>query len=101
MTPEEAKSDEAAMFSDPSFAASQYWLLSTSNISPGDYSHGGFGAVVPEGYGLAYAISKESSKTTISSWHHYADTSSSTFRKTIRDVLDEFGDVAERYLIEQ
>lgn len=101
MTPEEAESEGAAIFQDPSYWGSQYWLLSTSNTSPGDLAWGGFGAVVPEGYGSNYAIGKERVRLSITSWNSYKDTDSSTFRKTVKGVLDEFGDVAERYLIKK
>lgn len=101
MTPEEAASDAAAIYQDPSYWGSQYWLLSTSNTSPGDLAWGGFGAVVPEGYGINYAIGKERVRMSVSSWNHYKDTDSASFRKTIRGVLDEFGDVAERYLVKK
>ncbi|KAI9319380.1 acyltransferase ChoActase/COT/CPT [Dichotomocladium elegans] len=99
MTPEEAGSEAAAMFQDPSYYGSQNWMLSTSNVSPGDRSWGGFGAVVPEGYGIAYSIDKDKVRMSISSWVSCKDTDSNEFRETIRDVLDEFGEVAEKYLI--
>ncbi|KAG1052324.1 hypothetical protein G6F43_005523 [Rhizopus delemar] len=59
MTAEEATSEDAGIYQDPAYWGSQYWLLSTSNTSPGDWAWGGFGAVVPEGYGINYAIGKE------------------------------------------
>ncbi|KAF7728290.1 hypothetical protein EC973_006465 [Apophysomyces ossiformis] len=101
MTAEEAESNGAAIYQDPSYWGSQYWLLSTSNTSPGDLAWGGFGAVVPEGYGINYAIGKERVRMSVSSWKSYADTDSADFRKTIRGVLDEFGEVAQKYLIEK
>lgn len=101
MTAEEAASEDAGIYQDPAYWASQYWLLSTSNTSPGDWAWGGFGAVVPEGYGINYAIGKERVRMSISSWHPCPDTSSVSFRKTIRQVLDDFGEVAERYFIKQ
>ncbi|KAI8143533.1 acyltransferase ChoActase/COT/CPT [Fennellomyces sp. T-0311] len=99
MTPEEAASEAAAIFQDPSYANSQYWTLSTSNVSPGDTSYGGFGAVVPEGYGIAYAVDKERIRLSISSWKSYEPTDPAVFRETINDVLDEFGEVAQKYLV--
>lgn len=101
MTTEEAASEEAAIYQDPSYWGSQYWLLSTSNTSPGDLAWGGFGAVVPEGYGINYAIGKERVRMSVSSWNSYKDTDSASFRKTIHGVLEEFGDVAQRYLIKK
>lgn len=99
MTPEEAESEGAALFRDPSYWGSQYWLLSTSNTSPGDTSWGGFGAVVPEGYGINYAIGKERVRMSVSSWNSAPETNSAAFRETINDVLDEFGEMAELYLV--
>ncbi|RCH98378.1 hypothetical protein CU098_007392 [Rhizopus stolonifer] len=101
MTAEEANSERAAIFQDPSYWGSQYWLLSTSNTSPGDLAWGGFGAVVPEGYGINYAIGKGRVRMSVSSWNHYKDTNSDAFKATIRQVLDEFGEVAEKYLIKK
>lgn len=98
LTPEEAELEDAAFFKDPAYWGSQYWLLSTSNTSPGDLAWGGFGAVVPEGYGINYAIGKERVRMSISSWHHYRETDSNAFRATVRQVLNEFGEVAERCL---
>ncbi|KAI7860304.1 acyltransferase ChoActase/COT/CPT [Circinella umbellata] len=99
MTPEEANSEAAAIFQDPSYANSQYWILSTSNVSPGDLSYGGFGAVVPEGYGIAYAVDKERIRISMSSWNSYPETDTPEFRNVVSDILDEFGEVAEKYLI--
>ncbi|KAG0184691.1 Carnitine O-acetyltransferase mitochondrial [Apophysomyces sp. BC1034] len=101
MTAEEAESIGAAIYQDPSYWGSQYWLMSTSNTSPGDFAWGGFGAVVPEGYGINYAIGKERVRMSVSSWKSGADTDSADFRKTIRGVLDEFGEAAHKYLIEK
>lgn len=97
MKPEEADLEDAAMFKDPSYWGSQYWLLSTSNTSPGDVCWGGFGAVVPEGYGINYAIGKERVRMSVSSWVSAKETDSASFRKTIKRTLDDFGEVAERY----
>ncbi|CAO3618143.1 unnamed protein product [Cunninghamella echinulata] len=98
MTPEEAQSDLAAIFKDPSYRQSQYWKLSTSNTSPGNLAWGAFGPVVTDGYGINYAIDKEMVRLSVSSWKQAKDTNSSDFRKTIKTVFDDFGDVAERYL---
>ncbi|KAI9269130.1 acyltransferase ChoActase/COT/CPT [Phascolomyces articulosus] len=99
MTPEEASSEAAAIFQDPSYVNSQYWILSTSNVSPGDLCYGGFGAVVPEGYGIAYAVDKERIRISMSSWNSYPETDTPEFRNVVSDILDEFGEVAEKYLI--
>ncbi|ORX62761.1 acyltransferase ChoActase/COT/CPT [Hesseltinella vesiculosa] len=99
MTPEEAQSEHAAMFQDPSYRLSQYWKLSTSNTSPGNLAWGAFGPVVPDGYGCNYAIDKDMIRLSVSSCKHADSTDSTAFRKSIRGVLDNFAEVAERHLV--
>lgn len=84
-TPEEQKS--ALIFQDPSYIQSMYFRLSSSNMSPGDNFWGGFGPVVPEGYGINYAIGKENIKFSISSLRSCKETNSKEFRETILGAL--------------
>ncbi|KAG0048985.1 hypothetical protein BGZ90_007481, partial [Linnemannia elongata] len=84
-TPEEQKS--ALIFQDPSYIQSMYFRLSSSNMSPGDNFWGGFGPVVPEGYGINYAIGKENIKFSISSLRSCKETNSKEFRETILSAL--------------
>ncbi|GBC09236.1 hypothetical protein RclHR1_08700004 [Rhizophagus clarus] len=85
---EEEKS-RALIFTDPSYIQSMYFKLSSSNLSPGDYFYGGFGAVVPEGYGINYSIGKEGIKFSICSFKKYNETDSKTLRKTLKNALDD------------
>ncbi|KAF9414228.1 Carnitine O-acetyltransferase mitochondrial, partial [Entomortierella beljakovae] len=84
-TPEEQK--QALIFQDPSYIQSMYFKLSSSNMSPGDCFWGGFGPVVPEGYGINYAIGKENIKFSVSSLRSCKDTNSREFRETILGAL--------------
>ncbi|KAG9326474.1 hypothetical protein KVV02_001653 [Mortierella alpina] len=84
-TPEEQK--QALIFQDPSYIQSMYFKLSSSNMSPGDNFWGGFGPVVPEGYGINYAIGKENIKFSISSLRNCKETDSKQFRETILGAL--------------
>ncbi|KAF9183248.1 hypothetical protein BGZ50_004367 [Haplosporangium sp. Z 11] len=84
-TPEEQK--QALIFQDPSYIQSMYFRLSSSNMSPGDNFWGGFGPVVPEGYGINYAIGKENIKFSISSLRSCKETDSRDFRETILSSL--------------
>ncbi|KAG0303987.1 hypothetical protein BGZ98_006057 [Dissophora globulifera] len=84
-TPEEQK--RASIFQDPSYIQSMYFRLSSSNMSPGDCFWGGFGPVVPEGYGINYAIGKENIKFSISSLKSCEETDSRKFRETILGAL--------------
>ncbi|KAF9359875.1 Carnitine O-acetyltransferase mitochondrial [Mortierella sp. AD094] len=84
-TPEEQK--QALIFQDPSYIQSMYFRISSSNMSPGDHFWGGFGPVVPEGYGINYAIGKENIKFSISSLKSCKETNSREFRETILGAL--------------
>lgn len=45
-------------FNNPIFNYSQYWYLSTSQLSSENFNGYGWAPVVPEGFGLAYMINK-------------------------------------------
>jgi hypothetical protein len=64
-----------------------WFRLSTSNMSPGRYFYGGFGPVVPDGYGVNYAIDKDSLKFSISSKRSCPSTSSYKFRERLEQTL--------------
>ncbi|CAJ0912523.1 2371_t:CDS:2, partial [Entrophospora sp. SA101] len=81
---------KATIFSDPSYLKSMYFKLSSSNMSPGDYFYGGFGAVVPDGYGICYSIGKEKLKLSISSYKNAKETDSVAFRKTLTQYNPSF-----------
>lgn len=99
MTPEEAQSEQAAIFQDPIYRASQYWKMSTSNTSPGTLAWGAFGPVVTDGYGVNYAIDKEMVRLSVSSSRQAQETDSAAFRKSIHGVMSDFAQVAEDYLV--
>ncbi|KAG0228524.1 Carnitine O-acetyltransferase mitochondrial [Actinomortierella wolfii] len=84
-TPQEQQ--QATIFQDLSYIQSMYFRLSTSNMSPGDNFWGGFGPVVPEGYGINYAIGKENIKFSISSLKSCKETNSREFRESILGAL--------------
>ena len=46
--------DTVALFDDPVFKRSQYWVLSTSAVFSGIFEAYGWGEVVPDGFGVAY-----------------------------------------------
>jgi carnitine O-acetyltransferase len=89
MKPEEA--EEAEIFSDPIFQESTYFKLSTSNMSPGEFFYGGFGPVVPDGYGVNYAIGQDTLKFSISARKAKKVTNCYKLRqsleKTLKDML--------------
>ena len=86
-SPEEGKI--ASLFQDPAYMKSMWFRLSTSNMSPGHNFYGGFGPVVPDGYGVNYAIDKDHLKFSISSKRSCAETDSFTFRDTLLRTLKD------------
>jgi len=94
MTPKEAST--AGLFNDPSYIQSMYFKLSTSNTSPGHVSWGGFGPVVPDGYGSNYAIGKERIRLSISSWKSAPHVDAGSFRTSLEKVFNELGEAVER-----
>lgn len=48
------------LYTDPTFAESSTWRLSTSQISSERFASWGYGEVVDDGYGCSYAIKKDS-----------------------------------------
>jgi len=55
------------IYTDPAFAKSSHWELSTSQLSSPYFDGWGYGEVVPDGYGLSYAIGNDYIRWTITS----------------------------------
>ncbi|KAJ3367687.1 hypothetical protein GGF31_007147 [Allomyces arbusculus] len=83
------------LFQDPSFALSSTFRLSTSNMSPGTYLYGGFGAVTANGYGCNYAVDPESFKFSVSHWKG-SSTDASRFRDTLHASLTDIYQLVNR-----
>lgn len=49
-----------AIFSDPIFAVSSTWTLSTSQLSSEFFNTWGYSEVVDDGFGLAYSVNSDS-----------------------------------------
>jgi carnitine O-acetyltransferase len=86
---ESKDAEKATLFNDPAYLKSMWFRLSTSNMSPGKYFYGGFGPVVPDGYGINYAIDKDSLKFSISSKISCKETNSFRFRETLLRTLKD------------
>ncbi|KAJ1988385.1 Carnitine O-acetyltransferase mitochondrial [Coemansia spiralis] len=52
--------EKPAIFQDTTYAESSHWYLSTSQLSSEHFEGWGFSEVVPDGYGIAYTIRKDS-----------------------------------------
>jgi carnitine O-acetyltransferase len=88
--------EQHAVFTDPSFKLSQYWRLSTSGLSVGDLLIGtGFGAVVPDGYGINYQARPHALQFGVESKRSCEKTDSERFRNTLMACLREMGAMCE------
>ena len=73
---------------NPLLTESTWFRLSTSSLSSGDnYNGTGFGAVVPDGYGINYCIGKAFLKFGIESKKHCRTTDTKKFRQTLVETL--------------
>ncbi|RHZ56868.1 hypothetical protein Glove_396g10 [Diversispora epigaea] len=81
--------ESASLFNDPSYQKSSHYKLSTSNMSLGVKFICGFGAVVPDGYGVCYMINPDKLRFAISSYKKCKETDSVIFRKTLIKTLDD------------
>ncbi|KAI9096994.1 acyltransferase ChoActase/COT/CPT [Phlyctochytrium arcticum] len=85
---------QAKIFSDPAYAESQHWRLSTSGLFPGDRITGtGFGTVYPDGYGMNYILWTNLIKIGVESKIDAKDTSSTLFVQTLTGVLNDMKDM--------
>ncbi|KXN70844.1 acyltransferase ChoActase/COT/CPT [Conidiobolus coronatus NRRL 28638] len=82
-----------SLFTNPYFAKSGTYVLSTSNMSPGTYLYGGFAPVTEDGYGVNYAISKDNIRYSCSDWATSAVTDHKALKKEINRALDDMGEL--------
>ncbi|KAI9313766.1 acyltransferase ChoActase/COT/CPT [Dichotomocladium elegans] len=85
------------MFEDPIYRASQTWRLSTSGLQAGLRLMGtGFGAVVPDGYGINYMAAPGLVKFGIECKRVPETLTAEQFGKTIRQTLLDLKHVCEQ-----
>lgn len=88
--------DMPALFTDPLFAESQTWTLSTSGLSAGDRFCGtGFGAGYEDGYGINYLAGSSLLKFGIESKHSCQKTSTTEFAIQIVEALRTMRKICE------
>ncbi|CAH7667076.1 carnitine palmitoyltransferase II [Phakopsora pachyrhizi] len=73
------------LFKDPIFNQSNHWILSTSTLPSEHFNGLGYGAVVPDGFGLAYAVNEESVRYTIVT----TTGNGKKFKQSLEDASDE------------
>ncbi|KAI9474881.1 acyltransferase ChoActase/COT/CPT [Zychaea mexicana] len=91
--------ESPALFTDPNYAYSQHWYLSTSQLSSEHFDGYGWGQVVNDGFGVAYMIKKNAlqfnvasvkdlevhGKQYVNGTHH--------FKQCLEDAANELGEL--------
>ncbi|KAJ7132997.1 acyltransferase ChoActase/COT/CPT [Mycena filopes] len=81
-----------ALYLDRAFAKTNHWELSTSQLTSSYLDGWGYGEVVPDGYGLAYAIGDRHIRWTITS----ARGDGAALRHYLAEAATELRDMMER-----
>jgi carnitine O-acetyltransferase len=80
--------ESSEIYNDPIYGKAKWFRLSTSNLFPGKFLVGtGFGAGVPDGYGMNYMLNKDCVKMGVESKHSCKETGTTLFMDTLTDVL--------------
>ncbi|KAJ3213079.1 Carnitine O-acetyltransferase mitochondrial [Dinochytrium kinnereticum] len=87
LKPNETKPE---IFTDPTFAKSCHWNLSTSQISSEHYNGYGWGEVVPDGYGVAYMVKNDSLQFNLVSLNLRNDAFKHYFFEALREMRTVF-----------
>ncbi|KAL1407218.1 Carnitine O-acetyltransferase mitochondrial [Vanrija albida] len=75
-----------AIFLDPAFSKSSHWEFSTSNLGSKFLDGWGYGEVVPDGYGLSYAVHDDKLCWGITTLNGDAHTLAEALKEAARDV---------------
>ncbi|GAA5933788.1 hypothetical protein JCM1841_002124 [Sporobolomyces salmonicolor] len=85
-----------ALYTDPTFAQSSNWILSTSQLSSEYFDGWGYGEVVDEGYGLAYSVNNRTLRFTITSMNRDAHNNVRAFRHYLEEACNDVREVVEK-----
>ncbi|KAL7008712.1 Carnitine O-acetyltransferase mitochondrial [Cystobasidiomycetes sp. EMM_F5] len=80
------------IFSDPAFAASSYWTLSTSQLSSEFFDGWGYGQVVSDGFGLAYSVNNTCLRFTITTTNGKAE----QMKQYLAEAAEEVREAVEK-----
>ncbi|KAG6875761.1 hypothetical protein C0992_002501 [Termitomyces sp. T32_za158] len=91
MLKQSVRASEGAFLCDETFVRSSHWELSTSQLSSPFFDGWGYGEVVPDGYGLSYAIGDEYIRWTITSIKRRTE----AFKHYLAEAATEIRDMME------
>ena len=90
----EISEEDTKLFQDPAFDKSLKFKLSTSQVAIGlPQSYMGYGAVVPDGYGVSYNLQNDHVIFCIASFHSCQETSSVNFARKVTQAMMEMQDL--------
>uniref|UniRef100_A0A7S1Q6F5 Choline/carnitine acyltransferase domain-containing protein n=1 Tax=Neobodo designis TaxID=312471 RepID=A0A7S1Q6F5_NEODS len=87
--------DPPRLFTDPNFARSCHWILSTSHCGSPALCLFGFGPVVSDGFGLGYMIKNDSISCCVTSKYTHRLTSSTIFTTMLESSLLQMRAIVE------
>ncbi|RKO90315.1 hypothetical protein BDK51DRAFT_35209 [Blyttiomyces helicus] len=79
------------LFTDPAYALSTHWKLSTSQIPSENFDGYGWGEVVPDGYGVAYLVNSNSLHFNLTSRHLRNDHLQAYLHEALHEMRAAFG----------
>ena len=91
---EEGGYEIPGIFTDPMYAHSQTFVLSTSNVSSPELDVFGFGAVVGDGYGIGYQILQDVFPICVTSYHDSPNTNTGEFVTAVGQNLNSLRELA-------
>ncbi|KAJ8670744.1 hypothetical protein QAD02_002003 [Eretmocerus hayati] len=86
---EEAGEPVPDIFNDEAYKITQHFALSTSQITTKNDAIGGYGPVVPDGYGCGYNVRKNGFFFSCSAFHSDENTSALKFAQTLKRSLQD------------
>ncbi|XP_051164325.1 carnitine O-palmitoyltransferase 2, mitochondrial-like isoform X2 [Leptopilina boulardi] len=84
---EEFGENKSALFEDPAFSAINYNIISTSTLSTPILLAGGFGPVVPDGYGIGYMIQDKRLGAVVTSYSQHRK--ASEYVKNLQAAIED------------
>ncbi|GAA5975135.1 hypothetical protein JCM11641_004362 [Rhodosporidiobolus odoratus] len=84
------------LYKDETFGKSGNWVLSTSQLSSEYFDSWGYGEVVNEGYGLAYAVNSRSLRFCLTSMNREEGNNVRVFKQYLEEAAEDVRDVMEK-----
>ena len=84
------------LFNDEAFKIIQHFTLSTSQITTKNDVIGGYGPVVPDGYGCGYNVRKNGFIFSVSAFHSDGSTSAKKYAQVLNKSLQDMATMLKK-----